>query len=30
MSYNIIEQLPDEIQKKIYYNYLEIDILFLK
>jgi hypothetical protein len=28
MSYNIIEKLPDEIQKKIYYDYLEIDILY--
>jgi len=28
MSFNIIEKLPDEIQKKIYYDYLEIDILY--
>jgi hypothetical protein len=28
MSYNIIEKLPDDIQKKIYYDYLEIDILY--
>ncbi len=28
MIKNIIEKLPYEIQKKIYYDYLEIDVLY--
>ncbi len=28
MDYNIIEKLHDDIKKKIYYDYLEIDVIY--